>query len=90
MALTPEDRLKVSARFQRQLSALPPGPTKEPVSVTKYDILEAVESIDAWVDANAESFNSAIPDAVRTTFEPEQKARLFFWVVRARFDPEDE
>ena len=89
MALTDEQQAKVSARFQNQLSALPHG-KKEPVCISKYAILDAVGAMDGWVDDNAASFNAALPEKVRTTFTAQQKARLFFWVVRARFDPEDE
>ena len=89
MTLTDEQRLKVSARFQDQLSALPPD-KKETVSVSKHAILAAAATMDEWVDANAASFNAAIPERVRTTFTPRQKARLLYWVVRARSDPEDE
>ena len=88
MALTDAQRLKVSARFQDQLSALPPG-KKETVSVSKHRILDTIGAMDDWVDANAASFNAAIPERVRTTFTPQQKARLLYWVVRARSDPEN-
>lgn len=89
MALTPEQQQQVSARFQDQLSALP-REKKEPLSVNKHAILAAAAGMDAWVDANAASFNAAIPEPARTALTPAQKRRLFFWVVRAHFDPEDE
>ena len=54
MVLTTEQRATVSARFQRQLSNLP-SDHKEPISVTKHDITDAVAAIDAWVDANMAS-----------------------------------
>lgn len=90
MALTLEQQQQVSFRFQDALSALPPGPLKEPVSVTKHEITDAVAAIDAWIDANMSSFKAALPEPVRITFTPQQIARLFLWVVRARFNPEDE
>lgn len=91
MALTLDQQRQVSSRFQDQLSALPASPVnlKEPVSVTKHEITDAVAAMDGWFDANMASFKAALPEPVRTTFTPEQIARLAVWVVRARFNPED-
>ena len=52
----------------------------------KTDLRAAVDAIDAWVDANAASFNSAIPLPARTALTAKQKADLLLYVVKRRFE----
>lgn len=60
--------------------------TECPGAVTKADLRAAIDAIDAWVDANAASFNSAIPLPARTALTARQKVALLTWVVRRRFE----
>ena len=59
---------------------------REEISVLKADLRDAVNAIDDWVDANAASFNSAIPLPARTALTSAQKARLLMLVVSKRFE----
>lgn len=53
--------------------------------VVKADLRAAVDAIDQWVSDNAASFNSAIPQPARAALTAAQKAELFLFVVRKRF-----
>lgn len=79
-ALLDEDRIGVWSEFMRQ----PEG--GEVFSLTKQDLRIAVNDIDAWIDANASSFNSAISQPARGALTTRQKVRLFLYVVRRRFE----
>lgn len=54
---------------------------------TKADVQAAVNAADDWADANAASFNSALPSAFRTNASASQKALLLAVVLLARYDP---
>lgn len=54
--------------------------------LTKAEIRAAVDAVDAWVDSNATSFNSAIPQPARSALSAKQKARLLMHVVRRRYE----
>lgn len=58
----------------------------EGLAVTKADILAAINAADDWADANASSYNTALPTAFRTTASAGQKALLLAVVCLARFD----
>lgn len=80
--LSDADRAVLSARFQSDASAtrtVLPG-------VTKTDIRAAIDAIDGWVDANAASFNAAIPQPARAALSARIKAELLTHVVRRRFE----
>lgn len=55
------------------------------VAITKIQLRNAIDAADAWVDANAASFNSALPTAARTGLTALQKAMLLVWIVEKRF-----
>jgi hypothetical protein len=55
------------------------------LALTKAQIRAAVDAIDTWVDANAASLNTAIPQPARVTLTNAQKARLMAWVIRQRY-----
>jgi len=55
--------------------------------MTKTDLQAAVNAADDWADANAASFNSALPAAFRTNANNGQKALLLALVVLARYNP---
>jgi hypothetical protein len=73
------DRALVCAEWQR-------GNDSPLGALTKADLKAAVDAIDAWIDANAASFNQAIPQPARGALTAKQKAWLFFFVVRRRFE----
>jgi hypothetical protein len=55
-----------------------------PGNITKADLRAAVDATDAWCDANAASFNSAIPQPARGALTAKQKAALLMYVVAKR------
>lgn len=80
-SLPDQDRFETWAEFMAELSA-----SRESVAITKTDLRSAIDAIDAWVDANAASFNSAIPQPARGALTATQKAKLLLFVVRKRFE----
>ena len=54
--------------------------------ITKTDLQSAVNAADDWADANAASYNSALPATFRTNASASQKALLLAVVVLARYD----
>lgn len=53
--------------------------------VLKAELRAAVDAIDGWVDSNAASFNTAIPQPARGALSAKQKAALLMFVVDRRF-----
>jgi hypothetical protein len=78
--LSDADRFEVWADFMRSPD------TGDTFSITKADLRAAVDAIDQWIDDNASSFNSSIPQPARSSLTAKQKARLLVWVVRRRFE----
>jgi hypothetical protein len=76
------DRITTGALFQSDASQAREGFG----AVTKADIQAAVAAVDDWVVANATSYNTALPLAVRTAFTPTQKSRLLSYVLRRRYE----
>jgi hypothetical protein len=56
----------------------------ETIPITKPDLLDAITAADAWIDANAASFNAALPAPFRTTATQAQKARLLSYIALKR------
>ena len=54
--------------------------------ITKTDLQAAVNAADDWADANAASYNSALPATFRNNATTAQKAVLLAVVVLARYD----
>lgn len=82
MATLPtNDRVKINSGFQNESSS-----AHEALALTKADLQAAVDASDAWADANAASFNSAIPLPARTALTARQKARLLALVLQRRFE----
>jgi len=80
MALTAAQRLEIRATVGRYFSD-----TALPFDVRKPDLDAAIAAIDGWIDANAASFNAAIPQPARGQLTALQKAQLFMLIARARF-----
>lgn len=51
----------------------------------KADFRAAVAATDDWIDANAASFNAALPQPARNTLTAREKALLFMLVADRRF-----
>lgn len=76
MPLPDVDRRQVWAHFMRAGTG--------PDGVNKPDLRAAVDAIDAWVDANQASFNTAIPQPARGQLTAAQKSLLLMFVVMRR------
>ena len=59
---------------------------REPLPLTKADLRAAIDAVDAWAEANAATFNLAIPQPARAALTPRQKAELLATVVRRRWE----
>lgn len=81
-ALSTEIRENVWRALNRTITA-----NKTDCSITKADLLAAVNAADTWVDNNAASFNSALPVAFRTWASVGMKATLLAVVALARYNP---
>lgn len=53
-------------------------------NLTSAQIKSAVDAADDWADANAASFNSALPTAFRNNATTEQKTLLLSYVILKR------
>jgi hypothetical protein len=76
VALLPVDRVRTANQWARE--------NKFPVSWSKTDMLNAVNAVDDWIDANQASYNSALPAAVRTGATLAQKIDLMMYVLMRR------
>lgn len=80
LTLTENARLRIWKEYGSEISA-----ARESVgNLTKAQLKAAIDAIDTWVDANAASFNTGIPQPARGTLTAKQKARLLMLVVAAR------
>lgn len=77
--LTTPERLAVWAEMQRQISKM-----REPISITRPQGLEFIDAVDQWMEDNAASFNSAIPQPQRSNLTATQKMHGFNMVTEAR------
>jgi hypothetical protein len=75
-ALSENDRAGVWAEYMREGDGSP--------TITKAQLRAVVDAIDDWVEANATSFNSAIPQPQRGELTTKQKAALLVYVVARR------
>ncbi len=78
--LTTQERAEVRAGFWEECSA-----DRELCDLLKADGQAAVDAMDDWINANAVSFNSAIPQPARSTMTARQKVRLFRDIMRKRW-----
>ena len=53
--------------------------------IGKAALRGAVDAVDDWLDANATSFNQAIPQPARSALTAAQKLELLYIVARKRF-----
>jgi hypothetical protein len=83
--LSEDDRLKIWRGIMRYGSK--PDTRQIWDGLTKPDLRAAVDAADNWADANAASFNAALPIPFRTNATSGQKALLLALVVLARYNP---
>jgi hypothetical protein len=79
--LSTNDRAAVYLELMNRMSG-----DREAQPLTKAQLLTAVGAADDWIDANASSYNTALPAAIRNALSPRQKALLLVYVVLKRFD----
>ena len=79
--LTDPDRAALHAELMQLASA-----ANLSLTILKSALRDAVNATDDWIDANAASFNNALPVAVRNALTAKQKAQLFMLVARRRFE----
>ena len=80
-ALTTADRDTISANFQENLSIKREGVG----TLTKADILAAVNGLDDWITANQTAVNNAIPQPARGALTQSQKNDLFTRISGKRY-----
>ena len=80
MALTAPQKIKV-----RVLVADAMNNRREAFALNKPDLDAAIAAVDAWVDSNASSYNTALPTAARNNLTAPQKAELLTLVCSVRF-----
>lgn len=73
--LSEQDRFRTFAQFMREV-ALP--------GLTKAQLRAAVDAADDWAEANAASYNTALPAAFRTTASTAVKGLLLCFVIMRR------
>jgi hypothetical protein len=77
MALLPDlDRNRIWRWFMRK--------NTDPCGYTKTDLREAIDACDSWVESNATSFNTALPQPFRGSATQAQKTMLLCWVAMRR------
>ncbi len=83
MATLPDlDRLRIWRGLMRYWSSL-----REPIDgMAKPDLKAAVDAADNWVDANAASYNAALPLPFRNNATAGQKSLLLVAVVLMRYN----
>lgn len=80
-ALSDSDRQAVNRDFQEEVCR-----DREVFgALTKADVRAAVNAADAWADANAAAFNTALPQPARGALTAAQKARLLAKILLKRY-----
>lgn len=79
--LSAEDRQAIWAKYMQDC-----GSARIEIPLAKAELRAAVDAIDGWVDANAASFNAAIPQPARGALSTKEKSSLLVYVVRKRFE----
>ena len=82
-ALPGTEMAKVWRGLMRWLSDI-----RDPIALTKADLLAAINATDDWIDLNAAAFNASLPLAAQTGMTAQQKALMFAAVVLRRHSDE--
>ncbi len=54
--------------------------------VTKAELRAAINAADDWADANAASYNTALPQPARGALTAKQKAAILLYVIKRRYE----
>jgi hypothetical protein len=76
--LSESDRIQAMAEVMRDLVG-------ESISITKPDLIAAVNAVDTWVSNNEYSYDTNLPAIAKAGLTVSQKAKLLLYVVRKRF-----
>ena len=79
--LTNDQRQEIWAGLMRDLSS-----RSEAIGLTKAELRAALDATDAWINDNAAAYNAALPLPARTALSAQQKAELFLFVARKRYE----
>ena len=80
MALTTGQKLTLRAAYGSLLSE-----RREAFDLTKAQLDAVISAIDVWIEANATSFNNAIPQPQRGMLTAAQKSELLYRIALARY-----
>lgn len=72
-------RATLWADLMRRMSAI-----GEPVSITKAELRNVVNAADDWVNANAASYNAALPQPGRSALSVAAKRAILVFVINKR------
>lgn len=78
--LSDADRKAVWTDFMRKISD-----ARESCAVNKTDLRAAVDALDQFLEDNAATINSAIPQPARANLTATQKARILAYVALKRW-----
>lgn len=78
--LSDADRTEIHQNLMNELSNI-----RQSIDVNKTSLRAVINAADAWAEANAASYNSAIPQPARNNLTAEQKARILMYVIRQRW-----
>ncbi|KKN37292.1 hypothetical protein LCGC14_0764910 [marine sediment metagenome] len=79
-ALPDADRVAIWREFMEDLSN-----RREGTPFSKGDLRAGVDALDGWLDANAASANTALPQPFRGAASVQQKALLLQFVIQKRY-----
>jgi len=79
--LSDNDRAELTAKYQSD----PELSTETFGAMTKADLRAAFNAIDAYLEDNKATINTAIPQPARGAMTTKQKARLLIYVVEKRY-----
>lgn len=75
-ALSENDRVAVWAEYMRDGDGA--------VGITKAQLRAVINAVDDWAEANASSYNNAIPQPQRGLLTTRQKAAILMFVIDRR------
>lgn len=76
--LDESNRARVMAQIMRQAELGTLG------AIAKPELRAAVDATDSWIDGNASSYNTALPQPARSAMTLQQKTLLLCWVAMRR------
>lgn len=79
-ALTALQRTNIRIAYSQLVSSRRDG-----LALSRVDLDAAITAIDLWIDANAGSYNNALPAAAKANLTAAQKAELLAAVAQVRF-----